>query len=214
MVFPFDIAAMASPESTVNLPQLGRAVAEAVRAGMERSRVYSSVMFDPDSLLLQRAQAEAGTRVREAMAGVVNPNTGAVDQAQAMTIAQSTGMQAMMLGSIEEYRFDRNANRAEIVGSAQILNATTGDPIRNAAVSGAATGTAGQSELSIAQAAANDLAARLLSGLAVPQPPPARVQPRQQRQKPPTQAESGSRRSFPGWIPAGILLGIIVGTLK
>ena len=37
------------PKVTVNLPQLGRAVAQAVRDGLERSRTYSSVMFDPDS---------------------------------------------------------------------------------------------------------------------------------------------------------------------
>jgi len=216
MVFPFESAATPPPQSTVDFRGLAAAVAEAVRNGLEKSRVYSTAMFSPDSVLIERARQEspATAGVAQAVAQVINPSTGAVDPNLAMQLARLTGMQALMLGSIEEYRYDANTHKAEIVGSAQLLNATTGDPIRNAAVSGSSTGAAGASEITIAQAAANDLAQRLLAGLAVPTPPPAAP-----TKKPPvhrvSQAEEGTHhRRIPGWLPAGVLLGILFATVK
>lgn len=217
MVFPFENAAMPEVPPPFSLRELGEQVSEAVREGLERSRAYSTVKFSPDSVLVQRARDESPPMagLAQAIAEVVNPTTGAVDQARAMQIAARTGMQSLMLGSIEEYRHDPATHRVEIIGSATLLNATTGEPIRNAAVSGSATGTPGQSEIALAQVAANDLAQRLLASLSIPPPPQITVRPtRRERREPPTQAEEGSRNRIPGWIPALLLGGLVVATVK
>jgi len=216
MVFPFESAVKPKLESTVDFRGMAMAVGEAVRSGLEKSGVYSTAMFSPDSVLIERARQEspANAGVAQAVTQVINPTTGAVDPNLAMQLARLTGMQALMLGSIEDYKYDANAHKAEIVGSAQLLNATTGDPIRNAAVSGSYTSSPGASEITVAQGAANDLAQRLLAGLAVPNPPPAAP-----IKKPPvhrlSQAEEGRHHGrIPGWIPAGVLLGILFATVK
>ena len=48
MVFPFESAATPPPQSTVHFRGLAAAVAEAVRSGLEKSRIYSTAMFSPD----------------------------------------------------------------------------------------------------------------------------------------------------------------------
>ena len=176
--------------------------------------MYSTTLYSPDSLLVERARQEAGREIGPAIQGVINPTTGAVDPALAQMIAQRTGMQALLLGSVEAYTYDKANNRVEIVGQASILDAMNGNPLRNAAVSGSASGSAGQSELQIAQAAATDLAQRLLAGLAVPPPPPPPPSIKKAK-KPQTQEEEGSKRHhFPGWLVAGVLLGIVVSSVE
>jgi hypothetical protein len=207
MVFPFENNTSAGGRA------LGAAIAEAVRRGLEASRAYTAVQFDPNSLLIQRTREE-NPMLREAIAGVIDPTTGAVEQTRAMQIAARTGMQALMLGSIEDYRFNKDTNAVEMVATAQILNALTGEPLRTAGVTGSATGAAGADESTIAQAAATDVASRILSGLAVPQPPPPPPAVRRQTRATETQEQSGGRRRFPGWIPAAILLGIVAGSVR
>jgi hypothetical protein len=216
MVFPFESAAMPETPPPFSLRELGEQVSEAVRQGLERSRAYSTVKFSPDSVLVQRARDESppNAGLAAAIAEVVNPTTGAVDPARAMQIAARTGMQALMTGSIEEYRYDPNTHRVEIVGSATLLDAVTGNPIQNAAVSGSATGTAGQSEIAIAQAAANDLAQRLLGGLAVPPPPPDPLATTRRARQPRQPRAENTRSRLPGWIPALLLGGLVVSTVK
>jgi hypothetical protein len=212
MVFPFENNSPSGGRA------LGEAIADAVRRGMEASRIYSTTSFSPDSLLIQRAQQEAGTSapdLADALNKVIDPVKGAVDQARAMKIASRTGMQALLLGYIEDYKYDPAAHKVDLVGSAQILNAQTGEPMRNAAATATATGSAGQDENAVASMAATELANKLLSGLSVPPPPAggARVT-RKSRRHIRTQEEEGSRHRIPGWIPAGILLGIVIGATK
>lgn len=212
MVFPFENNTPSGGRA------LGEALADAIQRGLDASRVYSTVKYNDRSLLVQRAREENPSVMGPAIAGVIDPVRGTVDQARAMQIAQRTGMEAILLGSIEDYRYhiryDKAANKVEIVGSAQILNPTTGEPLRTAGASGSATGAPGADESTVAQAAATDLAGRLLSGLAVPPPPSITTPTKRPRRQKESQAEEGSRRHFPGWIPAGIILGIIVGAVK
>jgi hypothetical protein len=213
MVFPFESAATPPMGSMVDLRALGASVAEGVRKGLEASRIFSTVMYSPDSVLVQRARDENPREIGPAIANVINPTTGAIDQNSAMKIAARTSMQGLMLGSIEEYTYDKATNKVTVVGSATILNPITGEPLRNAAVSGSATGSAGQDEVTVAQAAANDLVQRLLAGLSVPPPPSLTSQkPRRQPHHKSTQEEEGSRHHIPGWIPAGVILGILFAT--
>jgi hypothetical protein len=207
MVFPFE-----NNTSAGGRP-LGEAIAEAVRRGLEASRAYTAVRFDPNSLLIQRTREE-NPMLREAITGVIDPTTGAVEQTRAMQIAARTGMQALMLGSIEDYRFNKDTNTVEMVATAQILNAQSGEPLRTAGVTGSATGAAGADESTVAQAAAANVATQILSGLAVPPPPPSIKPPPRRTRDIETQEEGGARRRFPGWIPAAVLLGIVVGTVR
>jgi len=210
MVFPFDNA---TPNGGI---ALGQALADAVGRGMDASRVYSTAKFSPDSLLVQRAAQENSKEMSGpdgAIAKVIDPVKGTVEPALAMKIALRTGMQALLLGSIEAYSYDKAANKVSMVATAQILNAETGEPLRTAGVTGSATGAPGKDESTLAQAAATDVASRLLAGLAVPPAPPQRPQ-KHKHKPPPSQEEEGTRHRIPGWIPAGVLLGIIVGAVK
>jgi hypothetical protein len=208
MVFPFDNVPGAGG------PALGQALADTVQQGMDRSKVYSTAKFSKTSLLVQRAATESPGIMNPDIAGVIDPVKGSVDPTRAMKIAQRTGMQALLLGSIEEYTYDKAANKVTMVATAQILNSQTGEPLRTAGVTGTATGTAGTDESVVAQAAATDVASRLLAGLAVPPPPPPPRGHKGPRRPPPSQEEEGSRHHFPGWIPAGVLLGILVGAVR
>jgi hypothetical protein len=207
MVFPFENV------PAVGGPALGQALADAVEQGMDRSKVYSTAKFSRTSLLVQRA-AQENPMLNQAILGVIDPVKGMVDQARAMEIAQRTGMQALLLGSIEEYTYDKAANKVTMVATAQILNSPTGEPLRTAGVTGTATAAAGTDESVVARAAATDVASRLLAGLAVPPPPPPVKGHQGRRRPPPSQAEEGTRRRIPGWIPAGVLLGILVGAVR
>ena len=157
MVFPFD-----ERHAVRRGIALGQALASAVERGMDASKVYSTVPYDyahpTSSLLVQRAVQENPAVMNPAIAGVIDPVKGTVDQARAMQIAQRTGMQALLLGSIEEYTYDKATNKVSMVATAQLLNAQTGEPLRTAGVTGSATGAAGTDETTIAQAAATDVA--------------------------------------------------------
>jgi hypothetical protein len=207
MVFPFDNS---TPYGGL---ALGEALADAVQRGMDASQVYSTAKFSRSSLLVQRSVAENPTVMNPAVERVIDPARGAVDPTLALTIAQRTGMQAALLGSIEEYSYDKATNKVTIVATAQLLNAQTGEPLRTAGVTGTATGAARTDESTIAQAAATDVASRLLAGLAVPQPPPPPSK-HYHYQRPPSQAQEGSRHRIPGWIPAGALLAILVAAVS
>lgn len=211
MAFPFDNATKYGGLA------LGQALASAVERGMDASKVYSTVPFSAESLLVKRAAQENPTLLSGpsgAIAGVIDPVNRTVDQARAIQIAQRTGMQALLLGSIEEYSYDTAGNKVSLVATAQLLNAQTGEPLRTAGVTGSATGAAGTDESLIAQAAATDVASRLLAGLAVPPPPPPPPHEKRGHKPPPSQAEEGTRHRIPGWIPAGVLLGILVGAVR
>jgi hypothetical protein len=202
MVFPFENNTASGGRA------LGEALADAVQRGMDASRVYATAKFNPDSLLVQRAAAEQSGVLTDALKNVIDPIKGTVDQARAMQIAQRTGMQALMLGSIEEYTYDKAANKVSLVATAQILDAFTGEPLRTAGVTGTATGAAGADESTVAQAAATDVAGRILNGLSVPPPPPPPPHKKGHKHQL-TQEEEGSRHRSPGWLPSGILLAIL-----
>lgn len=210
MVYPFENNTPSGGRA------LGEALASAVQRGMEASRVYGTTMYSPDSVLVRRARDENSTVMTPAMAGVIDPIKGTVDQARAMQIAQRTGMQALLLGSIEEYTYDKAANKVSLVATAQILDAKTGEPLRTAGVTGTATGAAGADESTVAQAAATDVASRILNGLSVPQPPVAQTRggKRSKKRRQPVPQEQEPRHRSAGWIPAGVILAIVVGAVK
>jgi hypothetical protein len=181
MVFPFE------NNTTTGGRALGEALADAVQSGMEASRIYGTVKYSgdrdrPESLLVQRALAEQSGVLTDAIKNVIDPVKGTVDQARAMQIAQRTGMEAILLGSIEEYTYDKAANKVTMVATAQILNAFTGEPLKTAGVTGTATGTPSMDESAVAQQAATDVASRVLNGLAVP-PPPQNLQKGESKKK-------------------------------
>src|SRR5439155_15589251 len=85
MVFPFE------NNTTSGGRALGEALADAVQRGMEASKVYGTVKFSPDSLLIERAAKEQSGVLGPAIQNVIDPIKGTVDQARAMQIAQRTG---------------------------------------------------------------------------------------------------------------------------
>src|SRR4051794_14565919 len=113
MVFPFENNTPSGGRA------LGDALADAVQRGMEASKVYGTAKYDELSVLVRRARDENSTVMTPAIAGVIDPIKGTVDQARAMQIALRTGMQALLLGSIEEYTYDKTANKVSLVATAQ-----------------------------------------------------------------------------------------------
>src|SRR5207249_983718 len=91
-----------------------------------------------------------------------DPMTREISIPAALRIARLLRIQAALIGTVEAVEVNRMANTATATITVQLLNSVTGEPIKNAAVSGQATGTAENATLELAMMAAEDAAARAL----------------------------------------------------
>jgi len=187
LVFPFGLlgaeggAAPAAPAAGVAPPDGGAAAAAggltqeqqhvasyltaAVKAGFLSSPYYSVASYHPNSSLIQRAQKDEILRP-EHVTNLLSPATGAPDLERARTITYRLGMQGMLVGTID-LKTDAKANTSEVTLETQLINSTTGEVIRSAAVSGAAAGAAGVPLEIVQERAAQDAAQKVLPALGI-----------------------------------------------
>lgn len=137
----------------------------AVKAGFLSSPFYSVASYHPNSSLIQRAQKDEILRP-EHVQNLLSPTTGGPDLERARTITYRLGMQGMLVGTID-LKTDAKANTSEVTLETQLINSTTGEVIRSAAVSGAAAGAAGVPLEIIEERAAQDAAQKVLPALGI-----------------------------------------------
>jgi hypothetical protein len=181
LVFPFgfiasEMGAAAAPAAGADpsAPAAGLSLAQqhvasyltaSVKAGFLSSPYYSVASYHPNSSLVQRAQKDEILRP-EHITGLIAPATGAADLEKARTITYRLGMQGLLVGSID-VKTDAKANTSEVTLETQLINSTTGEVIRSAAVSGAAAGAEGVPIDIVEERAALDAAQKVLPAMGI-----------------------------------------------
>ncbi len=171
LVFPFGYRApdMPSADDTAKLApeklDLAATVTANVKAGFLATPAFTVATYGPQSSLILRARRDdilSAAQVQD----VLSAETGAVDVAKARIIAHRLGIQTVLVGTIED-TFDAKKNSLEITLDTQLLNSTTGEVLRAAAVSGAAAGAEGVAMSALVDAAARDLAVKLFPAIGI-----------------------------------------------
>jgi hypothetical protein len=179
LVFPFGYVAgeaPAAPAAPEGAPAAGAAMSleqqhiasyltAAVKAGFLSSPYYSVASYHPNSSLVQRAQKDEILRP-EHVTGLIAPATGGPDLEKARTVTYRLGMQGLLVGTID-MKSDPKANTSEVTLETQLINSTTGEVIRSAAVSGAAAGAEGVPLDVVEERAALDAAQKVLPAMGI-----------------------------------------------
>ena len=165
VVPPPDAAAAAAGGLTQEQQHVASYITAAVKAGFLSSPYYSVASFHPNSSLIQRAQKDEILRPEHVL-NLVSPTTGGPDVERARTVTYRLGMQGMLVGTID-LKTDAKANTSEVTLETQLINSTTGEVIRSAAVSGAAAGAAGVPLEIVQERAAQDAAQKVLPALGI-----------------------------------------------
>jgi len=206
IVFPFENNTM------VGGKELSEALEGEVKSGVLRAGTYSIASFYTASPLLLRARQDGSLTPLE-IDGVVDPMRGTVDPTRAAAVAQRMGGRYALLGSIEQADVDTAAHRANVTVTVQMLDSLTGTPVKTAGVTGTFTGTASDSPQALVNAAARDAAQRALTELGLAQGTPVVTPPAMQGGID-TSKPAPKRRTNSYWLPFGLLLGVLVATVK
>jgi hypothetical protein len=200
LVFPFSYAgepAMApagapagTPDPVAQIRQdTAASVTAAVKAGFLSTPAYSVITYHPtQSSLIQRARRDEILTAAD-VAGVTAADTGAVDPAKARNLAYKLGLQSVLIGTFD-MTTDPMANTVEITTNAELIDSTTGQRLRTAAVSGAAQGAEGVPPVVVRERAAQEAAQKLFPAMGIelvtppPPPPPAEKSRSRSRRSP------------------------------
>lgn len=136
----------------------------AVKAGFLSTPAYLVATYHPQSSLIQRARKDDILKP-EHVTGLVSPD-GVVNLEKARAVAYRLGMQALLVGNLDLKR-DPQTNAVEITVQTQLINSTTGEVLRSAAVSGAAVGAEGVPVVAIQERAALDAAQKVLPAMGI-----------------------------------------------
>lgn len=164
---PAEPGAAAEPPAGLSSAQqdaLGYLTAQ-VKAGLLSSPYYTVATYHPQSSLIQRGRRDDILRP-EHVTDLISPATGAVNADKARTVAHRLGMQAVMLGTVET-KEDPKTNTVELTLETQIVDSTTGQVLRSAAVTGAAAGAEGVPIIAVRERAAQDAAQKALPALGI-----------------------------------------------
>jgi hypothetical protein len=208
VVFPFERAPQpAAP------PMLGEMIATRIRSGLDNSGRYTATLFYAASPLVQRARNQ-GAMSAEDLAGVIDPQRGVVDQDRAIRVATAMGAGSVVLGSIEQYAFNPQTNRADVTITVQFLQVPGGTPIKTVGVTSSTTATPGTPLEVVAQRAADDVAQRALTEMGVPPPSPEAMAASKATsdQEPTTEGKPSGRKR--GWLAVLAILGILAVTVE
>jgi hypothetical protein len=171
---PMPADATAPPPETPAAAPAGRSSAEkevddtltaAVKAGFLSTAAYAVATYHPLSSLVQRAKADE-ILTANMLTGIVATDTGAVDLDRAKNVTYRLGMQTFLLGTVE-LKQDAKAMSAEVTLQTQLIDSTTGEVLRSAAVSGAAAGAEGVPMSVVRERAALDAAAKVLPAMGI-----------------------------------------------
>jgi hypothetical protein len=192
---------------------LGELIAGRIRAGLDASGKYTAVTFYPNSPLVLRARGAQGGLTQQEIDQVVDPR-GVINQELALRVAAAMGTASVVLGSVEDYTFDAQANKADVTTTVQFLQVPSGTPIKTVGVTASATGPAGASQETVAQLVAAEVARRALSEMGVPAPAPAAASSMAEREKKRQSQEVTPAGRKRGWLAVGALLGILATVVK
>jgi hypothetical protein len=206
IVFPFENNTM------VGGKELSETLEGEVKSGILRAGTYSIASFYPASPLLQRARQDQSLS-RDDIDNVVDPMRGTVDPTRAAAVAQRMGGRYALLGSIEQADVDTAAHRSNVTVTVQMLDSLTGMPVKTAGVTGTFTGTASDTPHALVDAAARDAARRALTELGLASGTPVVTPPTMQGGID-TSKPAPKRRSTSYWLPLGVLLGVLVVSVK
>lgn len=135
----------------------------AVKAGFLATPAYSVVSFHSRSPLIQRYRA-AQLLSDDDLAGL--DGASAINLDRARLLAQRLQIQAVLTGGYDITSNPRNRT-AEVGLQAQIVDSVTGQTLRAAAVSGAASGAEGVPQILVERRAIEDAASKLLPNLGI-----------------------------------------------
>ncbi len=136
-----------------------------VKAGFLSTPAFSVASYHPQSSLIQRARKDDILRP-DMVTDVIAADTGAVDVQKARTIAYRLGIQTLLVGTVDE-TYDRKTNNLELTLEAQLIDSTTGEVLRAAAVSGAASGAEGVPQQSLIEAASRDASQKVFPAMGI-----------------------------------------------
>jgi hypothetical protein len=156
--------AMPAPGLTAEQILVAGHLTASVKAGLLASPFFAVATYHPQSALVQRARKDDILRP-EQLTDVISA-TGAVNLDKAKVIAHRLSLQTLLVGTIE-LKEDAKANSVEVTLETQLINSTTGQVLRAAAVSGAAAGAEGVPMETVEERAAIDAAMKALPALGV-----------------------------------------------
>ncbi len=136
-----------------------------VKAGFLATPNYTVATYSPLSSLVQRARKDDILRADQLL-DVISPGTGAVDIAKARVIANRLGIQTLLIGTIDMKETPKT-NTVEITAETQLINSSTGEVLRSAAVSGAAAGAEGVALQTVEDRAALETAQKVLPAMGI-----------------------------------------------
>ena len=137
----------------------------AVKAGFLSTPAYAVATYHSQSSLVQRAKSDEILTTPQ-LANLIAPATGAIDLDKARNVAYRLSMQTFLIGTIE-LKTDAKANSAEITLQTQLIDSSTGEVLRSAAVAGAAAGAEGVPATIVRERAALDAAMKLLPAMGI-----------------------------------------------
>lgn len=193
-------ASMGGAALTAEQQETAEQLTAAVKAGFLASPHYNLASFTvvsgsttPNSPLILRARKDDILK-NEHLTGLVVLETGGVDEEKARVVTYRLGIQALLVGSFE-MTTDPKTNTVEITLETQLINSTTGEVIRAAAVSGSAAGAEGVPLYAIRQRAVIETAQKVYPAMGLQLVPTKQAIEEGQGPKKQQRDHRGSRRA-------------------
>jgi len=168
MVFPFVNNAMTGG------PALAQYLQNAVKGHLYGSNQFHVVTFSPQASLVRRAVQDE-LLAREDILALQDATTGEVNLERARLIAERLGVQAVLVGTVEDVAATAGMPQANATISLQLVGSTQGNQLKGAAVTGAGMGVANQTPEELAELAVADAARKAVTEMGV-QAAPTNVQ--------------------------------------
>lgn len=154
VVFPFDNTTSAGGK------ELGTSVASAVRSWLGLSSSYSPAVFSVNNSTIQRAKQEKRVDDAELM--------GPFDSAKSLKLGKELGAQLVLIGSIDDYKYDSAAKDVQVTLTAQLFNVKTGEEVKTVALTGTGKGIPGATdESTLAGKAVEDAVGKAVRSIAM-----------------------------------------------
>ena len=162
-------AAVTGMEPTSGLSTAQQLVSDlltaAVKAGFLSTPAFTVTSYRQNASLVQRA-LHGNILQTDMLSGLVAAATGSADTDRARLVTHRLGIQTLLVGNIE-LKTDAKANSAEITLDTQLIDSTTGEVLRTAVVSGAATGAEGVPMSAVLERAATDTSLKILPAMGI-----------------------------------------------
>ena len=219
MVFPFVNNAMTGG------PALAQYLQNSVKGHFFGSNQYQVTTYSPQASLVRRA-VQDGLLAREDLLALQDATTGEVNLERARLIAERLGVQAVLVGTIEDVAATAGMPQANATVSLQVVGSTQGNQLKGAAVTGMGTGVANQSPDELAELAVADAARKAVTEMGV-QTAPTNVEttgpggtsangtrPANGQQATNTRKNRGLRLRVPPWLGVALFTTGVFSAIK